>query len=136
MFICWSDYRLTVKLIKNVLQSLGVIFTFKQNQCSYLKQSRSKDIDDVIITLCTKVTISSLSITQKIYLNLFEKFFRLKKVSKTDWKSLKSKHFEDVIIMFYPRVTIGSLPNWWKMFFNLLELYFYLRKMHENNSKQ
>ena len=48
------------------------------------KQSTFKHIDDVIITSYTKVTIGSLPIPPKFYLNIFEKYFRLKKVSKTD----------------------------------------------------
>ena len=51
-----------------------------------------------------------MSIKPKIYLNVVEKLFLLKKVSKTDSKELKSEHFEDVIIL-YPKVTIGSLSN-------------------------
>ena len=57
------------------------------------------------------MTIGSLSIKPKIYLNVVEKLFLLKKVSKTDSKELKSEHFEDVIIVLYPKVTIGSLSN-------------------------
>ena len=57
------------------------------------------------------MTIGSLSIKPKIYLNLFQKLFLLKKVSKTDSKELKFKHFDDIIIDLYPRMTIGSLSN-------------------------
>ena len=60
----------------------------------------------------------------KIYLNLVEKLFLLKKVSKTDSKELKFT------------VTIGSLSSLYKKFFNPLEKHFHLNKMHENNSEK
>ena len=75
----------------------------------------------MIIALCPKVAIGSLSIMSKIYLNLFEKLLLLTTLSDNNSKKLKSKHFEDVIIIVYPRVTIGSLSNSSKIFFDLLE---------------
>ena len=58
-----------------------------ENNSKYL---RSKYFSGAIRALYSKVTIGSLSITSKIYLNLFQKLLLLKKVSENGSKLLKS----------------------------------------------